>query len=891
MPDPQEILHERNGDRDADAKASRPGVVVTQTVLQRLSESFFGELSQALAIVPIDDLETEIPRWLDRLAREIGAEHCTIGEFDDGKVEPRFLRQWRVGEDPRAISPDHEGWNQGQLASGQIIAIGSLDDLPVEETATRRQLESMGIRSGLWVPMTVERSTVGAFGLAMLSRDCSWPASIIQHCRLVADVFGNALMRRRKAAVVEERSRFETLVTDFSSRLMNATSDVDSLIDEILRELGQFLLVDRVGFLDITASRKHLSIRRVWVGEGASDDLENYADVSTRFPWLTRMLVGNASVVINDLDQFPSEAAEERRYCETLGIKSFTMVPATLGGQVVAALDLDSFKSQRVWSDRILQRLHIVADMIASARAREIAQRELEELHQFEQAISEVSTGFVNLPAAEVDAKIEAGLKLIARMLDVDLITLLQPRQDDSVVTHEWAAQRIGGEGFRGVHVGEVFPWLADNLKEGRTIAISSLAEFPPEASVERAAMTREGLEAVLWVPFRIRGKPAGHIAVNSVRPRPWSVDLTARLKLLGEVFGEALNRRDAELALETSLRKIAALKEQLQQENVYLREEARLASRHGDIIGDSAALQSVLIKAEQVAPTDSTVLILGETGTGKELLAAAIHGMSTRKERLMVKVNCAALPSSLVEAELFGREKGAYTGALARELGRFEIADDSTILLDEIAELPLELQSKLLRVLEDGEFERLGSSTTRKVNVRVLAATNRDLAQAVVDKEFREDLYYRLNVFPIELPPLHDRAEDIPQLVWAFVQEFSEMMGKTIDTIPRATMNALKAYSWPGNVRELRNVIERAMIVSPGPRLDVEVPRISGSGSDAASSSRLADVEREHIQSVLDSTAWRIRGEGGAAERLGLKPTTLEARMKKLGLKRPDSG
>jgi transcriptional regulator with GAF, ATPase, and Fis domain len=669
---------------------------------------------------------------------------------------------------------------------------------------------------------------------------------------------------------------------------MNATSDVDSLIDEILRELGQFLQVDRVGFLDITASRKLLSLRRKWVGEGASDDLGDYTNVSTRFPWLTRMLVGNASVVINDLDQFPSEAAKERRYCETLGIKSFTMVPAMLGGQVVAALSLDSFKSQRVWSDRILQRLHIVADMIASARAREIAQRKLEELHQFEQAISKVSTGFVNLPAAEVAGKIEAELKFIARMLDVDLITLLQPRRDGSVVTHEWATQRLGGKGFRGVHVGGVFPWLADNLKEGRTIAISSLAEFPPEASLERAAMTREGLEAVLWVPFRIRGKPAGHIAVNSVTPRPWSVDLIPRLKLLGEVFGEALNRRDAELALETSLRKIAALKEQLQQENVYLREEARLASRHGDIIGDSAALQSVLIKAEQVAPTDSTVLILGETGTGKELLAAAIHGMSTRKERLMVKVNCAALPSSLVEAELFGREKGAYTGALSRELGRFEIADESTILLDEIAELPLELQSKLLRVLEDGEFERLGSSTTRKVNVRVLAATNRDLAQAVADKEFREDLYYRLNVFPIELPPLHDRAEDIPQLVWAFVQEFSEMMGKTIDTIPRATMNALKTYSWPGNVRELRNVIERAMIVSPGPRLDVEVPRISGSGSDTASSDRLADIERDHIQSVLNSTAWRIRGEGAAAERLGLKPTTLEARMKKLGIERP---
>jgi transcriptional regulator with GAF, ATPase, and Fis domain len=250
-----------------------------------------------------------------------------------------------------------------------------------------------------------------------------------------------------------------------------------------------------------------------------------------------------------------------------------------------------------------------------------------------------------------------------------------------------------------------------------------------------------------------------------------------------------------------------------------------------------------------------------------------------------MVKVNCAALPASLVESELFGREKGAYTGALSREIGRFEMADGSTILLDEIGELPLDLQAKLLRVLQDGEFERLGSSKTLKVDVRLIAATNRDLSKAVEDKEFREDLFYRLNVFPIEVPPLRERADDIPQLVWAFVKEFSQVMGKNIETISHASMEMLKAYSWPGNVREARNIIERAMIISKGPMLEIVLPKDNVLA--ARSSQKLAEVEREHIRAVVESTGWRVRGAGGAAEILGLKPTTLEARMKKLGLER----
>jgi transcriptional regulator with GAF, ATPase, and Fis domain len=280
----------------------------------------------------------------------------------------------------------------------------------------------------------------------------------------------------------------------------------------------------------------------------------------------------------------------------------------------------------------------------------------------------------------------------------------------------------------------------------------------------------------------------------------------------------------------------------------------------------------------------NSIVLIQGETGSGKELIANLIHRESPRAHRKMVRVNCASLPATLIEAELFGREKGAYTGALSKQAGRFEMADGSTLFLDEIGELALELQAKLLRVLQDGEFERLGSTRTLKVDVRVITATNSDLATLVAEGTFRQDLYYRLNVFPIVVPPLRERRMDIPALVWSFVREFSETMGKSIDKISKSTMQHLQAYDWPGNVRELRNMIERSMILSRGGTLAVSLGEV---GSDQLASQTLAEVDRHHIHSVLEQTGWRIRGAGGAAQALGLNPSTLESRMKKLGIKR----
>jgi formate hydrogenlyase transcriptional activator len=303
-------------------------------------------------------------------------------------------------------------------------------------------------------------------------------------------------------------------------------------------------------------------------------------------------------------------------------------------------------------------------------------------------------------------------------------------------------------------------------------------------------------------------------------------------------------------------------------------------------VVGQSRSMRRVIEQICQVSATDATVLLLGETGTGKELLATLIHQRSARRARQMVRVNCGAIPATLIESELFGREKGAFTGALARQIGRFELADHSTLFLDEIGDLPLEIQIKLLRVLEEREIERLGSPRTIHVDTRIIAATHRDLEQRIVDGTFREDLYYRLNVFPVVVPPLRERGEDVELLAWRFIAEFNKSFGKRVDAIDEDSLLAMRQYSWPGNVRELRNVVERAMITVAGNRLMIPMPQMTSRST--VRSTRLVDVERDHIRSVLESTGWRIRGASGAADRLGLRPTTLETRMAKLGLKRP---
>jgi PAS domain S-box-containing protein len=347
--------------------------------------------------------------------------------------------------------------------------------------------------------------------------------------------------------------------------------------------------------------------------------------------------------------------------------------------------------------------------------------------------------------------------------------------------------------------------------------------------------------------------------------------------------------RKRAENDLRHALGEVARLKDQLEADNVYLKEAVRSSRGFEDIVGESRGMKDVLYRVEQVASTDATVLILGETGTGKELIAHAIHNRSRRKDRSLVRVNCSALPPTLIESELFGHERGAFTGALARTIGRFELANGSTVFLDEIGDLPLDLQAKLLRVIQEGEFERIGSATTMKVDVRILAATNKDLERAVSEDRFRADLFYRLNVFPIELPPLRERLEDIPLLVRHIINTRLNKLERTIEKVPQDVIDALMDHNWPGNVRELENVIEHSAILYRGTtlRLCDMFDTKHKSVERLPSPERLDEVERAHILKIVDDCGWRIRGKGNAAERLGINPSTLRSRMKKLGIER----
>jgi formate hydrogenlyase transcriptional activator len=410
-----------------------------------------------------------------------------------------------------------------------------------------------------------------------------------------------------------------------------------------------------------------------------------------------------------------------------------------------------------------------------------------------------------------------------------------------------------------------------------------------------------EGVQTICCVPLITQGRTFGTLNLASRREDAFPHQ---DVELLQQVATQIA------IAVENALafKQIDKLKDKLAEEKLYLEEEIRSEFNFEEIIGDSPALKRALAQVELVAPAGTAVLITGDTGTGKELIARAIHNLSPRRERTFVKINCAAIPSGLLESELFGHERGAFTGALAQKIGRFELADRGTLFLDEVADLPLELQPKLLRVLQEQEFERLGSNHTQRVDVRIVAATNGDLAKLVAERAFRSDLYYRLNVFPIHIPALRERPEDVPLLVRYFVQKFSRRLNKAVSYVPAEAMEALAGYSWPGNIRELENFIERAVLLSPGKELRVTISELkpvavaADAGTDSSSSSTslssstsantpiatLEDAERVHILRALRQTEWRIAGPKGAAAILGMKRTTLQARMRKLGIRRP---
>jgi len=511
----------------------------------------------------------------------------------------------------------------------------------------------------------------------------------------------------------------------------------------------------------------------------------------------------------------------------------------------------------------------------------------------FDALAEKIGTGLLRAPVDSLDAACSEALSRLVEYLDIEraFIALCDRAADTPRVTHTVTAGGVPGVAARPCS--SELPWFAKHFRTcHEPIVFTTESRLPSEAFGDLATVRTHGMRCFVLAPITAGGQLLGLLSFGTGGSEHcWPATFVDRVCLVARIFAGALLRRDYERRLSVSLAEIETLRARLRAENEYLRDRALVVEGFDHIVGESAALRSMLFMAEQVAPTDAAVLLQGETGTGKELVARAIHAKSQRRGGALVTVNCAALPPTLIESELFGHEKGAFTGAVARRIGRFELADRGTLFLDEVGELRPALQAKLLRVLQEGEFERLGSTVTRKVDVRVIAATNRDLSAAARAGTFRADLYYRLAVFPIRVPPLRERTEDIPLLTWHFIGQFRTVNRQEITRIPAATMERLVRYAWPGNVRELRNVLERAVILSPGSTLmlddltkECETPELAA--AEPGSVPTLEEVDRAHILRVLEICAWRVRGRHNAADRLGLKASTLYSRMKKLGIR-----
>ena len=622
---------------------------------------------------------------------------------------------------------------------------------------------------------------------------------------------------------LERDLRFHKLLAEISARFVSVpASEVDIEIESALYRICEFQQIEHASVWQVASENPDVIVLTHLHRDPALRPRPTRMTGSESFPWAQSRLVRNEIVCVPDIEDVPPEAAKDQQTWRDYSVKSTFGIPLMVGGgPVFGVLSFEATSKVRDWPELLRQSLQQVGQLFASALVRKRVEQTLRD-----------SEARLSLAAASANAGLwtlepESG-RIWASDKAKELFSL---RQNDEITVDIFVALVHPEDRER------VRQTIEDGMRTGKEVSADYRVSLPDGS--------------VRWISSRGRRQPG------------------------------TLGEPDRLMGVSIDITEITRLRERLQAEGEYLRSEIEAHGHFAEIVGQSNALKRVLERIVLVSTTGSGVLITGETGTGKELVARAIHSLGKQKDRVMVKVDCASLSGTLIESELFGREKGAYTGALTSQVGRFEFAHGSTLFLDEIGELPMDLQGKLLRVLQDGKIERLGNPRPVTVDVRVIAATNRDLAQRVKDGTFRQDLFYRLNVFPIHVPPLRERVEDIPPLVWTFVREFERKMGKHIESISKKTMERLQSYSWPGNIRELRNVIEHALILSPGNQLTVEIPASLGNTAIRT----LEELEKQHLVSVLEQTKWRVKGPGGAAEMLSTKPTTVYTKMKRLGI------
>jgi formate hydrogenlyase transcriptional activator len=844
LPQTNEQLVASGKHLDREIKMRKPTADAQKERLQ--FERLLSDISARFINIAPNQVDLEIKRALKQILAFFQVDRCGLVRISPNET------LWRVTHVAYAseVSPVPENtdlpttvfpWVYEKIIKRhEVVSFRTRDELPGEAATDRQTYEQLEIRSALNIPITIGASLDYTISINSVNKECAWPEDYIPRLRLLGEILVNALRLAQTRQQLEDRLRFESLISDLSAGFVNiAPEEVEGEIKKWLQRITEFFDADRCTLGLFTEDRPQLMRAFEYHLEGIEQ-----APVSLskdQLPWYISQLMQGQLVVINRLEDLPAEAEEERRLCLAKSMKSFLSIPMESGGKTLGSCALVAVRAERNWPEDLVQRMRLIAEVFAGALARKRTEESLRE-----------SEARLNLAATSA----EAGLWIL-----------------EVATSKIWATEKTR----------ELYGFAPDQELnfEGFIQIMDPEDRERVRRRVEQAIRSREDFRE----EYRIV-HPDGTIRWMNARGRPYFSPSGEPERLMG-VSIDISERKQMEEQLRERLHDIEQLKQQLEKENIYLREEIELQSVHEEIVGRSQAMKHILAQVEQVARTDSTVLIEGETGTGKELLARAVHRLSARKDRALVTVNCASLPPTLIESELFGREKGAYTGALTRMTGRFEVADGATLFLDEIGELPLDVQAKLLRVLEQGRFERLGSTKPLQVNVRVIAASNRNLARAADEGKFRKDLYYRLNVFPIVIPPLRERPEDIPLLVWAFVRHYEKKMGKRIEHIPRKIMEALQRFLWPGNARELRNVVEHAMILSSGKTLDIGMPQRAS--SDIPANLSLQDVERRHILDVLQKSGWRLTGQGGAAEILRLKRTTLQSKMKKLGIKRPD--
>lgn len=804
------------------------------------------EISAHFINLPPDQIDEEIEDAQRRICECLGLSMSVLWQWvPENPGEFVLTHLYRPMGGPavpeRMAASQQFPWSLQQIVAGKTIVISSIEkNLPPEAASQVELWRYYGVKAMVGIPLVAGSGPcLGAISFQDTQAERNWSETLVKRLQLVAQILANTLSQKRSEEILRESEMRLSLATEAAGA-------------------GLWIM--------------NLDTEKVWVSEKLRELFHFAADEDVTFQRFFE------KIHPDDGDQVRQAIEETIHSGKNLHVDYRIFLPD--GAIRWICSRGNRFHKTKGKPDRLM-------GVSVDNTARMTLENELLENLQFESLLAETSADFVNLPPTEVDSRIEDAQRRVCECLGLDASVLWQySAEAPGTIRMTHVYRPLGGPPApEPMYANDYFPWCQAQLEAGRIVIVPSLNDLPDEASRDKEVWDQFGIKTSLTFPLSPGGGVlSGALSFNTMRfERTWPDPVVKRLRLVAEIFANALLRKQMETRLMEHVRNIEALKQRLENENLYLQREIKFLGEQRDIVGRSLSMKRILAEAEQVAATDSTVLILGETGTGKEMLARAIHRMSGRKDRPMITINCASLPPTLIESELFGREKGAYTGALTKMAGRFEIADGSTLFLDEIGELPLEIQSKLLRVLEEGVFERLGSTKPLHVNVRIIAATNRDLDAEVAQGRFRKDLFYRLNVFPITIPPLRERSEDIPLLVWAFVKEFQQRMGKEIETVSKKTMASLQSYSWPGNVRELRNVIEHAMILSTNAALVVHFPTSGSKKKD--DTHNLGDMERQHITAVLERTGWRV---GAASGILGLKRSTLYSRIKKLGIVRP---